>query len=144
MEKNCHPFFGEKIQTLPSDTFPTKLQIVNYVRHVIDSSSQNRQSKIEKTEKYDQIAEKLVSIWREAYVICFDPKYVSSKIQTEVSKLMVNVKKNLKNILENEEKKTAELSKLDTLFDIAKCRCFIKKLRIAKNQFIFQYLPKVK
>ena len=25
MEKNCHPFFGEKIQTLPSDTFPTKL-----------------------------------------------------------------------------------------------------------------------
>ena len=59
---------GKKIQELPSLTFPTKLDVINYVRFKMDSSIKNYQSKAEKAEKYYEIAQNLVLIWKKAYV----------------------------------------------------------------------------
>ena len=66
--EEIHPLFGKKILALPSATFPTKLDVINYVRFTMESANKSYQSKAEKTEMYEQIGQKIVVIWREAYV----------------------------------------------------------------------------
>ena len=60
--------------------------------------------------------------------------YVGKKIAKEiVSEKILYVQKNCKVIQSNEKKKSDLLSDLNQVFDIAKCRCFVGKV---KEQFI--------
>ena len=61
-----HPLFGLKKKVLPSSKFPTIQDVVNYVRFSMESKE--KQSKSEKTEIFDNVAKRIVSIWEEAYV----------------------------------------------------------------------------
>ena len=87
----------------------------------------------EKIEKYQEIASELITIWEEVYVKCFSVNYVREKIEKEIVATISYVQKNCKKILQNEKKKEELLSDLNKVFDIAKCRCFVDKL---KEQFI--------
>ena len=87
----------------------------------------------EKTEKHQEIASELIKIWEEVYVKCFSVNYVREKIEKEIVATILYVRKNCKKILQNEKKKEDLLSDLDKVFDIAKCRCFVGKV---KEQFI--------
>ena len=87
----------------------------------------------EKIEKYQEIASELIRIWEEVYVKCFSVKYVKEKIENEIVATILHVQRNCKRILQSEKKKEDLLSDLDKVFDIAKCRCFVDKL---KEQFI--------
>ena len=87
----------------------------------------------EKIEKYQQIASELIRIWEEVYVKCLGLKYVSEKIENEIVPTILYVRKNCKKIQSSEKKKNELFSDLNKVFDIAKCRCFLDKL---KEQFI--------
>ena len=130
---NYHPLFGEKRRLLSDSRFPTKLQVLNYVRFAIDSSPKKQQLHAEKIEKYQEIASELIRIWEEVYVKCLCLNYVSQKIENEIVPTIQYVQKNCKKIQTNEKKKSELFSELDKVFDIAKCRCFVDKL---KEQFI--------
>ena len=130
---NYHPLFGEKRRLLSDSTFPTKLQVLNYVRFVLDSSPKKQQLQNEKIEKYQEIASELIRIWEDVYVKCLCVKYVREKIENEIVATILHVQRNCKRILQSEKKKEDLLSDLDKVFDIAKCRCFVDKL---KEQFI--------
>ena len=82
MEENeiFHPLYGEKKVFSPYK-FPTKLEVLNYVRFVMESSSKKYQSHAEKVEKYTQVAEKVVEIWSEAYVTVNISEVFSLSIQ---------------------------------------------------------------
>ena len=41
-EMNLHPIFGSKRVRLPPHKFPTKLEVLNYLRYKIDSSPNKR------------------------------------------------------------------------------------------------------
>ena len=130
---NYHPLFGEKRRLLSDSRFPTKLQVLNYVRFVLDSSPKKQQLQNEKIEKYQEIASELIRIWEEVYVKCLCLNYVSQKIENEIVPTILYVQKNCKKIQNSEKKKNDLFSDLNKVFDIAKCRCFVDKL---KEQFI--------
>ena len=122
MEANqLHPLLGAKIPTLSRSSLPSKLQIINFIRFKTGSK---RMLKKEKSELYREVAKDLISIWREAYIICFDEEYVMRIIQTKIIPLLSDVQKNNKNYNSKEEFKNAKLLELKEIFDIAKCPCF--------------------
>ena len=68
-----HPLLGAKIPTLSRSSLPSKLQIINFIRFKMDSK---RMLKKEKFVLYREVAKDLISIWREAYIICLDEDYI--------------------------------------------------------------------
>ena len=54
---------------------------------------------------------------------------MSQKIEKEIVPTIQYVQKNCKKIQTNEKKKSELFSELDKVFDIAKCRCFVDKLK---------------
>ena len=118
-----HLLLGEKIHTLSRSSLPSKLQIINFIRFKIDSTTKKQYSRKEKIVKYREVAKELVSIWSEAYIVCFDSDYVIDRIQKKIIPLLEAVQKNNK-VYTNEERKKAKLSELNKIFDIARCPCF--------------------
>ena len=76
----------------------------------------------------DVVAKKLVSIWMGAYVQCSSDEYVTDLIEKYILKEIKYVTKYRKDILQNDQKKTALLKKWGKVFDIARCTCFLDKL----------------
>ena len=130
---NLHPIFGYKSDLLVPHKFPTKLQVLNYVRHQIDSSPKKQQIHHEKVEKYREIAKEIIVIWKEAYVNCVSENAVTLRIENEIVSQIVYVKKTPR-LLKNEEKKKELLSNLNKIFDIAYCKCYIDK---TKEHYIY-------
>ena len=120
---NLHPIFGYKSDLLVPHKFPTKLQVLNYVRHQIDSSPKKQQIHHEKVEKYREIAKEIIVIWKEAYVNCVSENAVTLRIENEIVSQIVYVKKTPR-LLKNEEKKKEIYSELNKVFHIARCKCF--------------------
>ena len=118
-----HLLLGEKIHTLSRSSLPSKLQIINFIRFKIDSTTKKQYSRKEKIVKYCEVAKELVSIWSEAYIVCSDTDYVINRIQQKIIPLLEAVQKNNKQYT-NEERKKAKLSELNKIFDIARCPCF--------------------
>ena len=119
MEANqIHPLLGAKIPTLLRSSLPSKLQIMNFIRFKMDSKSMLKKEKI-----YHEVAKDLISIWREAYITCYDEDYVIKIIQVKIVPLLSDVQKDNKQYAKEEFKK-AKLSELKEIFDIAKCPCF--------------------
>ena len=118
-----HLLLGKKIHTLSRSSLPSKLQIINFIRCKIDSTTKKQFSRKEKIVKYREVAKELVSIWTEAYIVCSDTDYVIDRIQKKIIPLMEAVQKNNK-VYTNEERKKAKLLELNKIFDIAKCPCF--------------------
>ena len=131
-EMNLHPIFGSKRDRLPPHKFPTKLEVLNYLRYKIDSSPNKRQTQVEKVEKYNEIAKEVIKIWEETYVPCISENYVTEKIEKEIMSQISYVKK-CSRVLKNEEKKQEILSDLKKVFHIARCKCFESK---SKEYFI--------
>ena len=131
-----HPLLGAKIPTLSRSSLPSKLQIINFIRFKMDSK---RMLKKEKFVLYREVAKDLISIWREAYIICFDEDYVIKIIQTKIIPLLLDVQKNNKHYHSKEELKTAKLAELKEIFDIAKCPCFRDKKGSHKPRAEFIY-----
>ena len=129
---NLHPIFGSKRDRLPPHKFPTSLQVLNYVRYKIDSSPNKRQIQAEKVEKYNEIANEIINIWKEAYVPCLDENYVTKKIENEIASQITYVKKTPR-VLKSAEKKKEIYSELNKVFHIARCKCFEGK---SKEYFI--------
>ena len=124
MEANqVHPLFGTKIHTLSRSSLPSKLQIINFIRFKLDSTTKKQYTNKEKYGIYREVAKDLLSIWREAYIVCSDEEYVIRLIQTKIIPLLEVVRKNVKKYA-NEEIKNAKLSELKKIFDIARCPCF--------------------
>ena len=122
MEANqAHPLFGTKIHTLSRSALPSKLQIINFIRFKIDSTTKKHYSRKEKNKMYSEVAKELISIWKEAYIVCFDEKCVTDKIKRNIIPLMVaeTYRK-----FPNEERKKDKLLELKKIFDIARCPCF--------------------
>ena len=122
MEANqVHPLFGTKIHTLSRSALPSKLQIINFIRFKIDSTTKKHYSRKEKNKMYSEVAKELISIWKEAYIVCFDEKCVTDKIKRNIIPLMVaeTYRK-----FPNEERKKDKLLELKKIFDIARCPCF--------------------
>ena len=118
-----HLLLGKKIHTLSRSSLPSKLQIINFIRFKMDSSTKKQYSMKEKIVKYREVAKELVSIWSEAYIVCSDTDYVINRIQKKIIPLLEAVQKNNKQYT-NEETKKAKLSELNKIFDIARCPCF--------------------
>ena len=120
MEANqVHPLLGTKIEKLSRSSLPSKLQIMNFIRF-----KTHRMSNKEKSIVYREVAKELISIWREAYIICGTEECVTKKVQAKIIPLLLDVQKNNKSYLTSEERKDAKLSELNKLFDIARCPCF--------------------
>ena len=122
-DEENHLLLGKKIHTLSRSSLPSKLQIINFIRFKIDSTTKKQYSRKEKIVKYREVAKELVSIWSEAYIVCFDSDYVIDRIQKKIIPLLEAVQKNNKQYT-NEETKKAKLSELNKIFDIARCPCF--------------------
>ena len=133
-EMNLHPIFGYKRDSLPKYNFPTKLQVLNYVRYKIDSSPKKHQIQSEKVEKYQEIATEVIKIWERAYVTCLNVKSVAEKITNEIVSEKLNVQKRLNRYLNSQEKKKELLLNLNKVFHIAKCKCFEGK---KKEEYIY-------
>ena len=119
MEANqVHPLLGPKIDKLSRSSLPSKLQIMNFI-----CFKTYRKSSKEKSGIYREVAKDLLSIWREAYIVCSDEEYVIRLIQTKIIPLLEVVRKNVKKYAD-EEIKNAKLSELKKIFDIARCPCF--------------------
>ena len=130
---NLHPIFGYKCDLLLPHKFPTKLQVLNYVRHKIDSSPNKQQIQHEKVEKYSEISREIIAIWEEAYVNCVNEKSVTTRIKNEIVSQISYVQK-ASRLLNNEEKKKELLSNLNKVFDIAYCKCYVDK---TKEHYIY-------
>ena len=130
---NLHPIFGYKSDLLLPHKFPTKLQVLNYVRYKIDSSPNKQQIQSEKLEKYSEIAREIIAIWEEAYVNCVNESTVAARIKNEIVSQILYVQKSPR-LLKNEEKKKELLSNLNKVFDIAKCKCYVDK---TKEHYIY-------
>ena len=122
MEANqVHPLFGTKIHTLSRSSLPSKLQIINFIRFKIDSTTKKQYSRKEKFRMYREVAKELISIWREAYIICSDEECVFDRIKRKLIPLF-EAEKFRK--YSDEERKKDKLSDLKKIFDIARCPCF--------------------
>ena len=130
---NLHPIFGSKRVRLPPHKFPTKLEVLNYLRYKIDSSPNKRQTQAEKVEKYNEIAKEIVNIWKETYVPCSSEEYVTKKIENEIASQITYVKKTPR-VLKSTEKKKEIYSELNKVFHIARCKCFEGK---SKEEYIY-------
>ena len=119
MEANqIHPLLGAKIPTLSRSSLPSKLQIMNFIRFKMDSKRMLKKEKI-----YHEVAKNLISIWKEAYITCYEEDYVIKIIQGTIVPLLSDVLKNNEQYAK-EEFKNAKLSELKEIFDIARCPCF--------------------
>ena len=122
MEANqVHPLFGNKIHTLSRSSLPSKLQIINFICFKIDSTTKKQYSRKEKIELYREVAKDLISIWREAYIVCSDEECVIDRIKRKLIPLLVAEKYRK---YANEERKKDKLLELKKIFDIARCPCF--------------------
>ena len=124
METNqVHPLLGTTIPTLSRTSLPSKLQIINFIRFKMNSTTKKQYWRKEKFELYREVAKDLISIWRDAYIVCSDEKCVINKIQRNIIPMLVAVQKNTRKCT-NEERKKDKLSELNKMFDIARCPCF--------------------
>ena len=122
MEANqVHPLFGTKIHTLSRSSLPSKLQIINFIRFKIDSTTKKQYSRKEKVRMYREVAKDLILIWREAYIVCSDEECVTDRFRRKIIPLLVTEKYRK---FPNEERKKDKLSELKKIFDIARCPCF--------------------
>ena len=121
MEANqVHPLLGPKIDKLSRSSLPSKLQIMNFIRFKTYRISNKEKSRI-----YREVARELISIWREAYIVCGSEECVTKKIHAKIIPLLSKVQKNTKTYLTSEETKNDMLSELKEIFDIARCPCFM-------------------
>ena len=119
MEANqVHPLLGPKIDKLSRSSLPSKLQIMNFIRFKTYGMSNKEKSGI-----YREVARDLISIWREAYIVCSSEECVTKRIHAKIIPLLSKVQKNNKQYT-NEETKNEKLSELNEIFDIARCPCF--------------------
>ena len=124
METNqVHPLLGTTIPTLSRTSLPSKLQIINFIRFKMNSTTKKQYWRKEKFELYREVAKDLILIWRDAYIVCSDEKCVINKIQRNIIPMLVAVQKNTRKCT-NEERKKDKLSELNKMFDIARCPCF--------------------
>ena len=122
MEANqLHPLLGAGIPTLSRSSLPSKLQIINFIRFKIDSTTKKQYSRKEKVRMYREVAKELISIWREAYIICSDEECVTDRIKRKIIPLLVT---EMYRKYSNEERKKDKISELKKIFDIAICPCF--------------------
>ena len=136
MEANqIHPLLGAKIPTLSRSSLPSKLQIMNFIRFKMDSKRILNKAKLG---IYHEVAKDLISIWREAYITCYDEDYVIKIIQSKIVPLLSDVQKNNRQYAK-EEFKNAKLSELKEIFDIARCPCFRDKKGNPKPRAEFIY-----
>ena len=120
MEANqVHPLLGPKIDKLSRSSLPSKLQIMNFIRF-----KTYRIPNKEKSGIYREVAKELISIWREAYIVCSDEECIINRIKNKLIPLLSKVQKNTKTYLISEETKNDKLSELKEIFDIARCPCF--------------------
>ena len=64
------------------------------------------------------------------YIVFFqtlDIEFVATRIRKELYGEILDVRSSLKFILSKDSKKEARLSNLNTIFDIARCKCFRNK-----------------
>ena len=121
MEANkLHPLLGAGIPTLSRSSLPSKLQVMNVICFKMDSKHILNK---EKLGIYHEVAKELISIWREAYITCYDEDYVIKIIQAKIVPLLSDVQKNNERYAK-EEFKNAKLSELKEIVDIARCPCF--------------------
>ena len=114
-----HPIFGSPMKKLPSNRFPSFLQILNHVRFL---KSQHLMSK---QDIYNTVADDLIKTWESAFVVpILNKKTVSDKLKKEVEKKINHVSQKLSKILENKNDFVSEMSKV---FSITKCTCFVEK-----------------
>ena len=106
MEANqLHPLLGAKIPTLSRSSLPSKLQIMNFIRFKTYRVLNKEKSRI-----YREVARELISIWREAYIICSSEECVTKRIHAKIIPLLSQVQKNTKSYLTSEETKNEKLS----------------------------------
>ena len=124
---NGHPLFGDLVETFPQYRFPTFLQVLNRVRF-LKSIQQNRLDSLRPI--YNVVANELSSIWTEAFVVPVPTNQnLATRLEREIEKKLLNVRSNLSKIVDpkHPEKKTAQLSEMNKVFSITKCKCFLKK-----------------
>ena len=80
-----------------------------------------RKSNKEKSGIYREVAKELISIWRDAYIVCSDEECVTDRIKRKIIPLL-EAEKYRK--FPNEERKKDKLLELKKIFDIARCPCF--------------------
>ena len=94
--------------------------MINFIRFKIDSTTKKHFSRKEKNKMYSEVAKELISIWKEAYIVCFNEKCVTDKIKRNIIPLMEYQYRKFP----NEERKKDKLLELKKIFDIARCPCF--------------------
>ena len=95
MEANqIHPLLGAGIPTLSRSSLPSKLQIMNFIRF-----KTYRIPNKEKSGIYREVAKELISIWREAYIVCSDEECIINRIKNKLIPLLSKVQKNTKTYL---------------------------------------------
>ena len=122
-----HPVFGDLAEKLPQFRLPTFLQVLNRVRF-LKSIQQNRLDSLRPI--YNVVANELSSIWTEAFVVPVPTNQnLATRLEREIEKKLLSVRSNLSKIVDpkHPEKKTAQLSEMNKVFSITKCKCFLKK-----------------
>ena len=117
-----HQVFGSPVEKLPSNRFPTLIQVVNRVRFL------KSQKLISNREIYNSVADDLIKTWESAYVVpIINKKTLADRLDTVVEKKIKYANKNLNIIMDvnKPEKKTNFLSEMSKVFNISKCSCFV-------------------
>ena len=90
-----HQVFGSPVEKLPSNRFPTLIQVVNRVRFL------KSQKLISNREIYNSVADDLIKTWESAYVVpIINKKTLADRLDTVVEKKIKYANKNLNIIMD--------------------------------------------
>lgn len=125
---NGHPLYGDALEKLRTDRLPTKLEVVNHVRFVKGSYSQNDLTSAVKFGIYCGVANTLLSIYKSAYIPTFDsnPNYAATKLRVDIEKELSDFSKSSSEFLDSPEFRNLHLAELKKVFHLLiKCKCFV-------------------
>ena len=134
---NGHPGFGNvlDINELSVDKLPTKLEVINIVRGLMQKHQDPKSGIVirqHKIQVYKSVVEKLTKIWTTVFIPVPSFKYGWEMLEQFVVATIEDFRRHHSDrILESQESKDEFLKDLKTLYNFSKCKCYVN----SKNEY---------
>ena len=125
-DSNIHFLFGKSIPSLPKGRLVTKLEVINFVRHLKECHPKKRLSDGDWLELYQKVAEELVPLYNSAYIPTFNMEYSAKALRKNIQSDLADVSRDSTKLKKNENLRASVLGKLKKFFQFSRCQCFLE------------------
>ena len=119
-DSNIHFLFGKPIPSLPKDRLVSKLEVINFVRHLKEHHPKKRLNDNDLLALYQGVVQELVPLYNSAYIPTWNLDYSAKALKKTIQSELEYVTKKGSQLKKNEEKCASILRRLKQFFQFTR------------------------